>query len=165
MKKNRPELPPDLRIEPLDRGTMHFLQAICTWLGFARSCPYGVCRRAARCATREVICWQTLREPLRPLIQWVMAKQWQMAVERGEDPNVAPVNIPMYQRLVQRDFRDVEVELMQRIARFEAGKPVDRPDDGEWEKILAEAREGSAASPDDSFPGCAGPSAASDRHH
>ncbi|HZP18966.1 MAG TPA: hypothetical protein VFB16_02050 [Bauldia sp.] len=153
MKKNRPGLPPDLRIEPLDRRAAQMLQAICTWLGFARSCPYGACRRAGRCATREVICWQTLREPLRPLILWVIAKQWQMAVERGEDPDVAPVNVAMYRQLAQRDFKDIEAEVMQRLDRFEAGQPVDGANE-DWEETIAKASEAWTA-PGEGVPGCA----------
>ncbi len=48
-------------------------------IGLHRVCGHEACRRAKRCATREVMCYQALREPineqLRPIVRARLEKE------------------------------------------------------------------------------------------
>ena len=92
-------------ISPLGKELAAALRSICTRLGLATYCPANTCRRAKACATRQVLCWQILREEINPLIQRVLAHEWQRRVANGENPDVAPVKVATYTMLLEREKR------------------------------------------------------------
>ena len=63
----------DVQIRPMRPEWAAFMRDFCTDIGLATGCPLRPCRRARRCATKEVICYQIVREEvnaiLMPLLQ------------------------------------------------------------------------------------------------
>jgi hypothetical protein len=60
---------------------------VCDGLGLAEHCPYRPCRRARRCNTRHVLCWQENRDLINPLIQEAMRAR--RAAGGLEEPELA----------------------------------------------------------------------------
>ena len=54
----------------------------------------------AACATRNVICYQMLEAEMKPIVQSIRARMWMWAVERGEEPDVGDVAVPICHRLM-----------------------------------------------------------------
>ena len=78
MPSDRP-IDPNLRIMPLPDWFKNFMRRYCTELGLHRHCGFKACARAGACATRDVMCYQILREPmnerLRPVVRAALARQ------------------------------------------------------------------------------------------
>jgi hypothetical protein len=76
-----------IRIWPLDPRMAAVFRTVCDGLGLAEHCPYRPCRRARRCSTRHVLCWQENRDLINPLIQDAMRAR--RAAGGLEEPGLA----------------------------------------------------------------------------
>jgi hypothetical protein len=69
----------DIAILPLPPLLEKLVRRYADVIGLHRVCPHEACRRAKRCATREVMCYQVLREPmnerLRPIVRARLEKE------------------------------------------------------------------------------------------
>lgn len=65
--------PPGVAIMRMPDFFKKFIRHYVDTIGLSRHCPYAVCGRAGRCATRDVLCYQVLREEmnavLRPIVR------------------------------------------------------------------------------------------------
>ncbi len=55
-------------VEALRKEKADMLRAVCTELGLPDNCPFKACRRARRCSTARVICYQVLRQEINALV-------------------------------------------------------------------------------------------------
>jgi hypothetical protein len=75
----RTESPPDIAIMRLPEFFKKFIRRYVDSIGLYRHCPHAACGRAGRCATRDVLCYQVLREEinahLRPAVRARLEKE------------------------------------------------------------------------------------------
>lgn len=113
---NRPQSDSDRTkpVRPMDAAHARFIQKIMTAFGFHRVCTLKVCRRAAACAARHVVCYRAVEDEMRPIVCSIMARLWRRSIERGETPDVAPAGQDDMTRLLAREDKE--------IARIDAGE-------------------------------------------
>jgi len=78
MPADRP-IDPNLRILPFPDWFKNTMRRYCTELGLYRHCGFKACARAGQCATRDVMCYQILREEmnahLRPYVKELLERR------------------------------------------------------------------------------------------
>jgi hypothetical protein len=84
-----------------------FLRRVCTMFGLHRRCPYKVCRRANACATRHVVCYQSMEAEMQPIVQSIVARIWRRSVDAGEERDVAPAYRDGYLRRLAREEEEI----------------------------------------------------------
>jgi hypothetical protein len=99
----------EISAKPMDPDIASFVRPIMTFFGLHRVCSFKVCRRADACATRHVVCYQALEEEMKPIVRSIRARLWMRAVERGEEPDVAPGNQDDMMRLLAREDEEIEL--------------------------------------------------------
>jgi hypothetical protein len=102
------------KAQELDPDIAGFCRAVTTFFGLHRSCPFGVCRRAGACATRNAVCYQMLEEEMRPIMLSISARSWMEDVKSGVEIDVAPAHVDDMTRLLAWEERE-----MARIATCE----------------------------------------------
>jgi hypothetical protein len=105
-----------ITVPPMDREWVLFLQRMCTTFGLHRACPYKVCRRANACATRHVVCFQSIEEEMKPIVRSILARRWRNTLASGGTMDVAPVYINSWTRLLAQEEAEIP-----RIAAGEFG--------------------------------------------
>lgn len=74
---------------PIPRERAPEVRAFCTKLGLQTGCPFPACKRARRCATRQALCYQSLR----PEIQGALAQvRRQATTDRTKGRRVIDLN-------------------------------------------------------------------------
>ena len=67
--------PPGVAIMRLPEFFKKFVRRYVDAIGLHRHCPHAVCGRAGRCATREVLCYQVLREEINAVLRPIVRKR------------------------------------------------------------------------------------------
>ena len=76
---------------PPERAEM--LRAVCTELGFPERCIFRICRRAGRCVTREVACYQVMRDRVDAMLRKSAEASVLRRHEAGEAMDLSPAVI------------------------------------------------------------------------
>lgn len=79
----------EIDLRPMTPEVASALQHVCTELGLSRYCPFSACKRAHRCATRQVICYQALRQEINAIIRPIIREQ---AAKAAADDDGQPVS-------------------------------------------------------------------------
>ncbi len=58
----------DIEIRPMTPERAAFMREACTHLGLATYCPFRVCRRNRRCGTKDVLCYQIMRQEVNAIL-------------------------------------------------------------------------------------------------
>ncbi len=75
----------EIDFRPMSQEVTAVLRQICTELGLATYCPFRACRRAHRCATRQVICYQALRQEINAIIKPALQERLAKTSEAAGD--------------------------------------------------------------------------------
>lgn len=95
------------RFPPMEREWVPFLQHMCTTFGLHRNCPYKACRRANACATRHVVCFQSMEEEMQPIVRSILARRWRDSDDPDFVQRVAPVYIAGWTRLLAQEKEEI----------------------------------------------------------
>jgi hypothetical protein len=79
----------DLR--PMTPVTAAILRQICTELGLPSHCPFRACRRHRRCATKQVLCHQALRQEINAIVMPLLRERLAAGPEADDEAAVTPV--------------------------------------------------------------------------
>ena len=83
---------------------------VCTHYELHKKCPFKCCIRANACATRNVVCYQAVRDLLQPVVQSMLAHHWQRQTAMGKHLDVAPAYADMMTRLLAREEAEARGE-------------------------------------------------------
>ncbi len=89
----------EIDFRPMTPEVAAILRKICTELGLPTHCPFRACRRARRCATRQVLCHQALRQEINAIIRPVIREQ--AAKGPPDDDSASPVTAVTGRRVAQ----------------------------------------------------------------
>jgi hypothetical protein len=75
----------EVDLSPMTREQAAIYRRICSELGLPECCPFRACRRARHCATRQVLCYQVLRQEINAMLEpEVQARRAAMAASAVE---------------------------------------------------------------------------------
>ena len=94
-------------VPPLEPDIASFLRRVCTMFELHRRCPYKVCRRANACATRHVVCYQSMEAEMQPIAQSIIARIWRRSLDAGEERDVAPAYRDGFLRRLAREEEEI----------------------------------------------------------
>ncbi len=65
----------EVDLRPMTREQAAIYRQICTELNLHEYCPFRACRRAHRCATRQVLCHQVMRQEINAIVTPIFQEQ------------------------------------------------------------------------------------------
>jgi hypothetical protein len=81
----------EVDFRPLTPQQAALLQQVCTALGLHDYCPFHACRRAHRCATRQVLCDQFMRQEINAIVTPIFRERLaKTAAAAGGNPRRRP---------------------------------------------------------------------------
>ena len=102
-------------------GRAEMLRGVCTELGFPPRCIFRICRRAGRCVTREVACYQVMRDRVDAMLRKSAEASLLRRHQAGEAMDLSPAVInTLVQNAAHRRHRSEKRRA--RKARRRAGK-------------------------------------------
>jgi hypothetical protein len=81
----------EIDLRPMTREQAAIYRQICTELNLHEYCPFRACRRARRCATRQVLCHQALRQEINAIVEPLLRERLAKGPEAYDAAAVTPV--------------------------------------------------------------------------
>jgi hypothetical protein len=81
----------EIDFRPMTREQAALWQQICTELGLHDYCSFRACRRAHRCATRQVLCHQAIRQEINAIVMPLLQERMAKGPETDDAAAVTPV--------------------------------------------------------------------------